>query len=252
MAKPSISYHTYEAYEISIRHRLIPLLGHLRLQDLRPKHIQDAYAQLSQTLKPKTVRQTHVPLNQALNLAVEWGLIPSNPAARVHLPRLNQHEKTILTPEEVSHLLKSTRKSRLFPLWFLLVTTGARKGEALGLKWSDLDQGSGNLSIRRQIVRKTGQGLALEEPKTDASRRTIPLGPALLTALCEHRTTQLEERVASEWWDDAPEYQGLIFTTPNGRPLDPATTWAEFQDTRNVVDGGGRRQETGSGTDYRL
>jgi len=231
VARPSISYHTYEAYEISIRRRLIPLLGHLRLQDLRPKHIQDAYATLSQTLKPKTVRQTHVALNQALNLAVEWGLITSNPAARVHLPRIKQRGKTILTPEEVAHLLKSTRGSRLFPLWFLLVMTGARKGEALGLNWSDLDQGSGNLSIRRQIVRKTGQGLVLEELKTEASRRTIPLGPALLTALREHRTKQLEERVASDWWEDAPQYQGLIFTIPYGRPLDPATTWADFQDT---------------------
>lgn len=159
------------------------------------------------------------------------GADPLQRRGMVHLPHLKQREKTILTPEEVAHPLKSTRGSRLFPLWFLLVATGARKGEALGLKWSDLDQGSGNLSIRQQIVRKTGQGLVLEELKTEASRRTIPLGPALLSALREHRTSQLEERVASDWWEDTPQYQGLIFTTPHGRPLDPAVTCAEFQGT---------------------
>jgi len=231
IAKPSLTYHTYEAYEISVRRRLVPGLGPIKLRELRPQHIQELYAALGTSLSPKTVRQTHVPLHQALDLAVEWDMIPSNPAAHVRLPKLKQKEKTILSPQQVGVLLRQTRADRLHPLWYLLVTTGARKGEVLGLKWSDLDLQTGNLSIRRQIIRKTGEGLVLEELKTETSRRTIPLGGGMLVALREHRRRQVEERVASDWWEERPEFRDLMFITRHGKPLDPATTWLDFQRT---------------------
>jgi integrase len=231
VAKPSVTYHTYEAYEICVRRRLVPLLGEIKLRDLRPQHIQNAYAELSKTLQPKSIRLTHVPLNQALNLAVEWNLIPNNPAARVKLPKIKGKEKTILTPEQVTQLLAATRHERLYPLWYLFVSTGARKGEILGLKWADVNFKTGNLSIRRQIIRKTGIGLVLEELKTEKSRRTIPLGPDMLSTLREHRTRKLEERLASERWETRPEFEDLLFSSVHGSPLDPATTWADFQKT---------------------
>lgn len=229
VARPSVSYHTYESYEASIRRRLIPGIGRIRLRELQPSHIQTLYAELGKTLKPRSIRLTHVPLNQALNLAVEWGLLSTNPSDKVKLPRLRQKEKTILTPEQVGHLLRATRDHPLHPLIQLLATTGMRKGEALGLKWADVNWMAGTLSIRRQVIRKTGQGLLLEELKTATSRRTIPLGQQTLAVLADLHKRQETEHPEVKIELPRPEYQDLIFHSSSLRPCDPATVWQTFQ-----------------------
>jgi integrase len=228
-AKPNVSYHTYESYELCVRRRLAPRLGAIKLVQLQPRHIQELYTELNRTLSPKSIRITHVALSQALKLAVEWGMIAQNPAAKVKLPKLRQKEKTILSADQVADLLSATREHRLYALWHVLVTTGMRKGEALGLRWEDLDFDTGMLRIRRQIIRKTGIGLVLQDLKTVKSRRIIPLGDRTLQALREHKTRQNEVRLRSSWWEDRPEYEGMIFSTETGTPSDPATTWATFQ-----------------------
>lgn len=227
--KPNLTYHTYESYELSVRTRLNPRLGAIKLVKLQPRHIQELYTELGSRLGPKSIRLTHVALRQALQLAVEWGKIPENPAIKVKLPKLRGKKKKILTPEEVAQLLDSTRDHRLYALWLVLVTTGMRKGEALGLKWSDLDFDSGTLRIQRQIIRKTGIGLVLDALKTENSRRDIPLDDSIVQALKEHQNRQNEDRMHSDWWESRPEFEGLIFSTTCGKPLDPATTWATFK-----------------------
>jgi integrase len=207
IAKPSVSYHTHESYEISVRRRLIPALGHIRLIELRPQHIQELYTELGKAHAPKTIRQTHVALNQALKIAVEWDMIPNNPAERVKLPKIQTAEKLIPSPEQVAHFLGSVRGHRLYALWHLFAMTGMRKGEVLGLKWTDMDWDKGRLSIRRQIVRKTGVGLVLDDTKTFTSKRTIDLDAGTMRVLLEHKDRQRFER----------------------EKTDPSTTWAVSQ-----------------------
>jgi integrase len=224
VAKPNLTYHTYEAYEICVRRRLTPRLGAVKLVKLQPRHIQELYTELNSRLGPKSIRLAHVALRQAFQLAVDWGKIPENPAIKVKLPKLRGKKKKILTPDEVAQLLSSTRDHRLYALWHVLVTTGMRKGEALGLRWADLDFDTGTLRIQRQIIRKTGIGLVLDALKTENSRRDIPLADLTLQVLREHQNRQNEDRLRSDWWESRPGYEGLIFATEYGKPLDPATT----------------------------
>jgi integrase len=219
--RPSVRWTTHRAYSLCMR-RLSPLVGHLRLTALTPQAVQAAYAALlHQGLSRRSVEQTHTVLHRALRQAVLWGLMFRNPTEAVTVPRPSRREMQTLTEEEVGRLFQASRGHRLHALWVLLVTTGLRLGEALGLRWADIDVASGRLVVNRALQRQPGVGYAFVEPKTARSRRTVYLAPGTLGALADHRRRQVEEQLAA-----GPEWNNtsLVFTTPMGRPIDG--TWA--------------------------
>lgn len=164
-------------------------------------------------LSARTVRYAHAVLHTALEQAVRWRLLAHNPAKVVDLPRQVRREMQALTPAEASRFLDAAKADRWHALWVLLVTTGLRPGEALGLKWSDLD--GGTIQVQRVVVERTGKGWALEEPKTSRSRRTVSLPASTVRALHSHRAKQAEAKLAA-----GPEHvdRGLIFATSTGAP----------------------------------
>ena len=142
------------------------------------------------------------------------GLVERNVAALVDLPKSVRTEMRALSHGEVRAFLKEAESDVWYALWVLLVTTGLRPGEALGLKWEDLD--GNKLSVRRALVRIPGQGWSLEETKTRRSR-VIDLSELTIRALGKHRTEQSRDRLrlGGEFVD-----QGFIFSTRSGKPLD--------------------------------
>jgi integrase len=120
--------------------------------------------------------------------------------------------------------LAATRDDRLAPLWRLLAMTGMRRGEALGLKWSDVDFAGGRVSIQRSRV--LAGGAVLEHPpKTRAGRRAVPLDAATLAKLKAWKTQQSAERLA---WGPAWVGAGWIFTRDDGQPLHPGLVTKRF------------------------
>ena len=111
-------------------------------------------------------------------------------------------------------------------LYHLAIKTGMRKGELLGLKWTDLDWNKGTIRVQRQVQRVTGQGMVFMSPKTNAGRRTIPLGVETLRILREHRTKQHHERATSEnrWQEN-----DLIFPSSVGTPQSPSNLLQAFK-----------------------
>ncbi len=123
-----------------------------------------------------------------------------------------------LTATEARRLLHAAHGDRLHALYELALRTGLRKGELLGLHWDDLDLDGGTASIHRSLQRTRSQGLTVLNTKTLASERRIALPTECLSSLKIHQERQQEERqTAGTSWTD----NGLVFTTPNGRPLDP-------------------------------
>jgi integrase len=176
-------------------------------------------------LAPSTVRTIYTVLRGALDVAVRDGLLRRNPAAAVKRPTVDRTDAAYLTIEHAQLLLEVMRGDRLEPLFRLMLATGLRRGEALGLHWRDVDLDAGMLRVRWTLTR-TSQGLQLGEPKTDRSRRTVPLPRSAVETLKTHRARQEDERrTAADTWRE----HGLVFTTEIGTPLEPRNVLRRFE-----------------------
>jgi integrase len=167
-------------------------------------------------------------LRRSLEQAVRWNLIPRNPTALADPPKVRKEEIKSLDPEQARTLLRVAGETgdRHEALYVLSLAAGLRMGEALGLKWSDVDLAGGSLCVNRQLQRmrrhddegKPGR-LVFSEPK-NASRRTVDLPQGALAALKRHRKRQLEEKLGV---GGSYEDSGLVFATAKGTPLDAQT-----------------------------
>ena len=160
---------------------------------------------------------TYTVLRAGLDGAVRDGLLARNPAALVRRPGVERQEAKHLDADGVAAVLAAAAGSRYHPALVLIAATGLRKGEALALSWDRVDLDAGVLRVAATIGRIGGR-LVISEPKTDRSRRTVPLSPAVVAMLRRHRTEQKAEKLrAGDQWTDS----GLVFTTELGAAVDP-------------------------------
>ncbi|MFB6622108.1 tyrosine-type recombinase/integrase [Streptomyces sp. NPDC056374] len=177
-------------------------------------------------LSPLTVTYVHAVLKSALEHAVREDELPRNLARNVKTATPRPRRFQPFTTAEARQFLHRASKDRLHALYVLALRTGLRKGELLGLHWEDLDLDSGTATIHRSLQRTRSQGLTVLNTKTLASERRIALPTECLSSLKIHQEEQQEERQAAgtSWTDN-----GLIFTTPKGRPLDPTNLTRRFR-----------------------
>jgi integrase len=157
--------------------------------------------------------------------AADLGIIATNPASsRLVLPRIVRREMTVWSSHDTRKFLDATAEERLGALWRLILTTGLRRGEALGLRWSDVDLRAGSASVSQNLVVVAGK-LAMSTPKGEPRRVSLPAGT--VEALRAHRACQgREQRLCGPAWADS----GLVFTTAVGSPLDPNNVYDDFRD----------------------
>ena len=217
--KPGISERTRDSYRWMLLQYVLPQVGDRRLDQLGPFEIQQLYnAMTERGLSARTVRYTHSVLRSALAQAVRWRILAGNPADLVELPKMVRKEMRALSPSEATEFLNAIRGDRWEPLWELLIVTGLRPGEALGLKWSDVDSDQQRIRIQRTLVREENNEWRLDEPKTPRSRRSIVVPASTMDTLRRHRAEQAEERLRK-----GEEYSGelnLVFANGRGDPLD--------------------------------
>jgi len=198
-----------------------PLVGKVRLNQLGPDQLQALYSflQEEQGLSPRTIRSAHAVIRQGLAHAARTGAVARNVADLVLLPRQDRREVRAMTKKEAEKFLKAARSDRYYALWAVLLTGGLRPGEALALRWSDVDLDTGKLHVQRALTRRGVDGWELVEPKTSRGRRVVVIPAFVVEAIREHRKTQAKERlrVGSEY-----EKNDLVFATQFGRPLDGA------------------------------
>jgi integrase len=214
----TVSGRTAEDYAHRIRKDILTRIGHRQLHQLTMQEIQGCYAALIDAgLSARTVRYTHSILKQALKRAVIAGLLFRNPAEHLELPRQVRREMSVLTPDQVNRLLAVTRDHEYHALWSVLLLGGLRPGEALGLKWSDVRDSS--VHIMRALKKGADDKYFLAEPKTQSSRRIVPLLVEATAALQAHRSRQLVEMMRGE---RKYERNDLVFANSLGRPMDLA------------------------------
>jgi len=151
---------------------------------------------------------------------VRWNLIPRNPADAAKAPAASAKEMHPLSAHEARRLLEAARDDRLEALYVLALHTGMRRGELLGLKWEDIDLDGSIVRVPRTLARtENGKRLALWEPKTKKSRRTVRLTPRAVEVLRRHRARQAEEKLkAGGVYQD----QGLVFAGEAGNLINPS------------------------------
>jgi integrase len=238
----SLSPTTLRGYDWIVRTYIVPHLGPIRLARLGPAQLDRYYAKLMESggregaqLSPATVRQVHAILRRALEQAVRWGWIPTNPASRATPPKPRPPELAPPDPAAVIALIKdATEHDPDFGCFLhLAATTGARRSEVCALRWRDLDLKSGSLVIGRGIVEGAEGRLIEKDTKTHASRR-IALDRETVKVLRAHRD-RMKAR-ASELGLTFGE-ESLVFSRePDGsRPWTPNDVTKQFIRCRKRV-----------------
>lgn len=198
----------------ALRCYVSPALRSVRLVSLRAGHVQAIYnAMAERGLAPATISNLHRVLSSRLAKAVELGHLAQHPLAGAAPPAERRREYRVLSQAEARIFLEEVERDDLAALWTLLLLTGLRPAEALGLQWTDLE--GDRLSVRRALVRLAKGAWQLEETKTRRPRSVTLPGPAL-RALQRHRAAQNQTRllVGSQYGS-----HGLIFASTFGRPL---------------------------------
>jgi integrase len=233
--KPS----TAAAYRQMIESYIAPRIGDLPLAKVDGSVLNALYADLLANgrtgasgriggLSPKTVRNVHGVLHRAFKDAVRWRRLAVNPCDAADQPRRAGPEMRVWTPSELGRFIAATEHDRLGAVWRLLATTGLRRGELAGLRWSDVDLSAGRLTIRQTMTMVDGRP-QVGTPKSTAGARSVALDASTVAALRAWKRRQAEERLAmgAGWQDSA----GLVVTEPDGSPVHPQVLSRRFTAT---------------------
>jgi len=227
---------TWESYERNVRHHVVPAIGHVRLQALDGSDLNRLYEQLltsgrkrgtqSPGLKPRTVRYIATIIHKALDDAVKWRRTQINVANQATPPSAKSAkapEMKTWTAQELATFLDRTKGDRYGYAWSFLATTGCRRGEALGLRWSDIDLDARSASIRQQVIplpKPSGRGREgrIVSGTKGGEARVIELDRRAVATLRAWRKTQTAERLS---FRDDYQDNDLVFPRPDGRPFHP-------------------------------
>ena len=173
--KPRVRPSSYRRAEGIVNDYLIPGAGRRPLSRLNAQDVNDLLLDLGKRgLSQRSIQYTRGVLRSALTQAEAWGLVIRNVAALVRGPRVERAEVAALTPERAQRLLEAVRDDPIGPLVVVALGTGLRKGELLGLRWRDVSLAEATLTVRYSLQR-INRRFELTEPKTQKSRRAVPL-----------------------------------------------------------------------------
>jgi integrase len=213
-----------------VENHVVPNVGSTQLQALTATSLNKLYAHLlaqgkrngTGGLSPKTVRNVHVLIHKALEDAVRWSHLARNVAEYADPPKSRARSASGLhlhtwKADELVAFLNSVSDHRLYAAFLLAATTGMRRGEVLGLRWSDIDFDHNRVSVCRSLVSVNYQ-ISISDPKTPRSRRAIAIDETTAQVLRAHKVKQAEDRLASE--GDYQD-QDLVFAGDDGAPIHP-------------------------------
>ena len=241
-ARDRLKASTWQSYETKLRVHVLPTLGQVPIQRLRPTHLDSLYAELRRSgkrvknhdpepLSQRSVQYIHVIIGAMLGEAVRKGLLIRNPQDMATPPRVIAKADgttafSTWTAPEVAQFLGETAEHRHGTLWAFILLTGCRRGEALGLRWQDLDLDRGRAHIQQTIGRVAGK-IDVGSTKSGAGRRPIALDAGLVERLRTHREHQDQEK---DLVGVGYRNQGLVFANPDGSPIYPEGVSRAFKE----------------------
>lgn len=213
---------TFDQYRALVTKHLLPTLGRKRLDTITARHIGAAID--SMVGAASTKRSTYAALVRVLDHAVDRGYLSRNVARDVKRPRATEPAERACTPEEARSILRAAQGHRFEVAAWLSYGCGLRRGEILGLRWSDIDLDASRLTVTGNVTRSSS-GLVRGSPKTRRGLRTVPFGPEVGAALREHRSRQVAQRLAADVWED-PD---LVLANEVGSLVEPRALSRAFE-----------------------
>jgi integrase len=216
---PRLRPSTLSSYRETLRLHILPPLGRMNLRSLTPTRVRTLLAnKAADGLGRRSVQIIHSTLRTMLSDAMREELIERNVATVVRPPSAQQVEVQPWSTVEASRFLAASADHRLHALFAVGVALGLRKGELLALRWDDVDLEGGVVHVRQNVQRLPEIGLVFGPPKSNKSRRTIPLPAASAKVLRTHRANQAAEALAlGPAWGES----GLVFTSAVGTVIEP-------------------------------
>lgn len=238
IAKESLSPTTYEFYTSIINRFILPMLGHHKISEIKPVHVQAFISQLNhiesaapnahKPISPNTVKRYLCVLQSIFRLAIKLGMIIENPASaqKLTMKKPVKPEIDIFTKQEAAEMLAALETE---PLQFqvliqLAIMTGARRGELVALKFSDFDRVSNQVTIQRAAIKLSGEQAQIKPPK-DYEIRTVSITPEMIQLVQQLQQEKQRERrmLGSQWQGDE-----WLFTQWNGEMMNPQTPTKQF------------------------
>lgn len=218
---------TQELYRSTVRNRIEPAIGAVKLIELKTAAIQKFYNDLGRgdaPLSAKTIRNIHGIMHKALQQALEAGYIRGNLADACKPPRIVQKEITPLDEEETKRFVKAVRGNRYETLYLVTLFTGMREGEAMGLQWDTVDFANGAIRIVQQL--QLSKGIYQIVPTKNSKPRTLTPAPFVMELLKGQKRRQASWRLAagSTWQDN-----GFVFCNELGEHLARQTVYRNFK-----------------------
>lgn len=235
-------YLTVQKYETDVRTHIKPALGAVKLSRLTGPQIQKFYNELARSgkkvqgeavpLSPKSIRCIHGALSKALDTARRQGMIKQNPAELCTVPKLEKKEIVPLTDEQIKEFIRLCDGEPYGPIYKLIIFTGLREGEALGLTWDCVDFQKGELKITKQLQRR-GKVDELV-PLKNSKPRYLTVAPAVMAILKAQQSKQFEERFAAgDLWQGFTSLEerktALVFTRPDGTNVTAAALYQRYK-----------------------
>lgn len=218
-----------DRYRTALRVHLIPAFGKLQLSSLTREKIQVFLTGLFDAgYAPATVDFMHAVLSAAFKHAVIHGLLSQNPCEYVVLPKKQKHKPHVLSLDECTRLIEAARGRRLWFMFLVALTTGARVGELCALRWEDIDVNTLRIHIHRNRAEVMGVGVIEKQPKSVSGSRKVILAQPVLDGIASQKAyiAELRLRVGPRWQD-----LGLVFPNRTGGFLNPRQVNRELRAT---------------------
>lgn len=233
---------TYRRYLGMLESRILPYLGHFKLDKIKPTDIMKFYDMLDKdtqirrvkcnngyrTLKPlsqKTILEHHRLIRAMLHRAVYWQLLFSNPCERVQPPKSKKPKRRYYDDEQCKVLLSNLNELSVDDIKYktaitLTLFTGVRLGELMGLEWSDIDFTNGIVSINKSSQYLADKGVFTKTPKTESSIRDVAIPDFVVSLLKEYRLWyEMQKSIYGELWTNSDR----LFVQSDGKPMHPST-----------------------------
>lgn len=224
---------TLYRYKELLNSRIIPALGHIKLNRLQPTHLTEFYNNLREDgirtdgksggLSERTILHHHRLISSILTCAVQWQFILNSPASRVKAPKVEKTEARHFDIDQTEYIFELIENEpiKYKTAVYIAIYGGMRLGELSGLEWSDIDLDNGILKIHQSLQYIPGEGIFSKSPKNESSNRLISLPKTVINLIREYKVWQNGEKAKLDnLWHK--EYDN-IFTTRDGKPIYPGT-----------------------------